>query len=94
MNGSIGKVVAAATAASLACEMPLPAIVDEAVAENPGGLGDDAFAEAIEAALGREIATDPGDLPQGFVHEGYLPESPNPDAPQGPRRPEREFPAN
>ena len=92
MNGSIGKVVAAATAASLACEVPLPAVVDEVVVAHPRDLGADVLAEALEAATGREVSIDPGDLPQVVVNEAYLPETHDPAAPRPPRRPEPESP--
>lgn len=71
MKGSIGKVVATATATSLACEVPLPAVVDEVVAAHPRDFGADALAEAFEAATGRELSVDPGDLPQVVVNEAY-----------------------
>ena len=62
MNGNVSKVIAATAAASLACEVPLPALVDEVVVASPRDLGTDAFAEELGRVLGREVATDPADL--------------------------------
>lgn len=92
MKGSVSKAIAATAAASMACEVPLPAVADEVVVANPGGLGDDLLAEALEAVAGHELAAEPGDLPQAFMNEGYLPETQDPDAPQAARRPDREYP--
>ncbi|EQI01736.1 UNVERIFIED_ORG: putative beta-ketoacyl synthase [Clostridioides difficile F501] len=92
MNGNVSKVIAATAAASLACEVPLPALVDEVVVASPRDLGTDAFAEEPGRVLGREVATDPADLFPVITHEAYLPETHDPEAPQAPRRPQREYP--
>lgn len=83
MNNGIGKVVAAAAAASLACEVPLPALAGEAVVAEqaePLTLGNVEFEVTVQ------------DLPQAFANEGYLPETQDAEAPQSDRRPERDFP--
>ena len=92
MNGNVSKVIAATAAASLACEVPLPALVDEVVVASPRDLGTDAFAEELGRVLGREVATDPADLFPVITHEAYLPETHDPEAPQAPRRSQREYP--
>ena len=92
MTGNVSKVIAATAAASLACEVPLPALVDEVVVASPRDLGTDAFAEELGRVLGREVATDPADLFPVITHEAYLPETHDPEAPQSPRRPQREYP--
>ena len=92
MKDGIGKVIAVTAAASMVCEVPLPAMVDEVVVADPRDPGTDAFVDELEQALGREIAIDAGDLPQAFEHETYLPETQDPDAPQAPSRPEWDYP--
>ena len=47
---------------------------------------------ACEVVLGREVATDPAALFPVITHEAYLPETHDPEAPQSPRRPQREYP--
>ncbi len=83
MNGGIGKAIAATTAVSLACEVPLPALVDEVVVAE----------QAEPLTLGNvEFEVTVRDLPQAFANEGYLPETSDPDAPRAGRRAVREFP--
>ena len=67
-------------------------LVDEVVVASPRDLGTDAFAEELGRVLGREVATDPADLFPVITHEAYLPETHDPEAPQAPRRPQREYP--
>ena len=67
-------------------------LVDEVVVASPRDLGTDAFAEELGRVLGREVATDPADLFPVITHEAYLPETHDPEAPQSPRRPQREYP--
>lgn len=81
MKGRISKVIAATTAASMVCEVPLPA-VEELVAPDcvdPMTFEED---ELKEAAC---------DLPQFFLMEGYIPEIQDANSPYA-GHPEREYP--
>ncbi len=82
MKGSVGKVIAATAAASLVCEVPLPALAQEYIS-----------ADRADSMTPEEIALESAlrDLPQTFVHEGFLPEAADAHA-QAYRRPEREYP--
>lgn len=83
MKDGIGKVIAATAAASMVCEVPLPAMAGELV-----------FAEQVEPSTPEEVAVEEAlrNLPQDLVNEAYLPETGDAAASQTHRRPEREYP--
>lgn len=99
MKSGIGKAVAATAAASMAFDVPLPALADElVVAEQTEALPyeqaelDAAVRDFVSSIKGESAAEDPGDLPPFFVNEGFAPETYDANAAQGHRRPERELP--
>lgn len=83
MKDGISKVIAATAAASLVCEVPLPAMTEELI-----------VADQVESLTPEQIALQAAlrDLPQDFVNEAYLPETQEANASQVARRPDREFP--